>query len=111
IGEAAEEDPENTSWINIPPQYCVPPNEQGLSNLIGFIYYQSTLQTPSATTLQQKAVVRPKNKTADIINSKVLDMVFGESTTYISNDEARPTGNEGAERNRDAVSSRAFKHP
>ncbi|GKB31098.1 DNA helicase [Tanacetum coccineum] len=51
IGEAAE----GSSWINIPPQYCVPPHEQGLSNLIGFIYDQSTLQTPSATTLQQKA--------------------------------------------------------
>ncbi|GJT07435.1 DNA helicase [Tanacetum coccineum] len=97
IGETDEKDPENTSWIDIPPQYCVPPDEQGLSNLIDFIYDQSTLHTPSATTLQQKAIVCPKNEIADIINSKVLDMVSGESITYISNDEATPTGSDGAE--------------
>ncbi|GKC77148.1 DNA helicase [Tanacetum coccineum] len=51
IGKPAEEDPENTSWIDIPPHYYVPPDEQGLSNLIDFIYDQSTLQTPSTTTL------------------------------------------------------------
>ncbi|GJY72845.1 DNA helicase [Tanacetum coccineum] len=97
IGEPDEKDPENASWIDIPPQYCIPPDEEGLSNLIDFIYNQTTLHTPSATTLQQKAIVCPKNETADIINSKVLDMVSGESTTYISNDEATPTENDGAE--------------
>ncbi|GJW28891.1 DNA helicase [Tanacetum coccineum] len=75
----------------------LPPDEEGLSNLIDFIYNQTTLHTPSATTLQLKAIVCPKNETADIINSKVLDMVSGESTTYISNDEATPTENDGAE--------------
>ncbi|GJU04976.1 DNA helicase [Tanacetum coccineum] len=33
----------------------------------------------------------------DIINSKVLAMVPGESTIYTSQDEATPTGNDGAE--------------
>ncbi|GJZ76324.1 DNA helicase, partial [Tanacetum coccineum] len=96
IGEADEKDLENTSWIDIPPQYCVPPDEQGLSNLIDFIYDQSTLHTPYVTTLQQKAIICPKNETADIINSKVLDMVSGKSTTYISNDETTSTGSDGA---------------
>ncbi|GKD36952.1 DNA helicase [Tanacetum coccineum] len=97
IGEPAEEDPKNTSWVHIPPAYCLPADEQGLSKLIDFIYDQSTLHTPSAITLQQKAIVCPKNKNADIINSKVMDMVPGESTIYISQDEATPTGNDGAE--------------
>ncbi|GKA89593.1 DNA helicase [Tanacetum coccineum] len=39
----------------------------------------------------------PKNETADLVNSKVLDMVPGESRTYMSLDEAIPTGNNGAE--------------
>nr|GEV65137.1 DNA helicase [Tanacetum cinerariifolium] len=77
-GRPAEEDPKNTSWIDIPASYCLTPDEQGLSKLIDFIYDQSTLHTPSAMTLQQKAIVCPKNETADIINSKVLDMVPGE---------------------------------
>ncbi|GKF18576.1 DNA helicase, partial [Tanacetum coccineum] len=51
ISEPADEDPENTSWVHIPPAYCWPPDEQGLSKLIDFIYDQSTLHTPSAITL------------------------------------------------------------
>nr|GEX54483.1 DNA helicase [Tanacetum cinerariifolium] len=38
IGELADEDPENTSWVHIPPTFCLPPDEQGLSKLIDFIY-------------------------------------------------------------------------
>ncbi|GJU24894.1 DNA helicase [Tanacetum coccineum] len=48
-------------------------------------------------TLQQKAIVCPKNETANIINSIVLDMVLGESTSYMSQDEATPTKNDGTE--------------
>nr|GEV19896.1 DNA helicase [Tanacetum cinerariifolium] len=90
-------DPENTSWVYVPPAYYLPPHEQGLSKPINFIYDQSTLHTPSATSLQQKAIVCPKNEIADIINSKVLDMVAGESTIYMSQGEATPTGNDGVE--------------
>nr|GEV79474.1 DNA helicase [Tanacetum cinerariifolium] len=61
IGKPAKEDPENTSWVHVPPAYCLPHDEQ------------------------------------DIINSKVLDMVAGESTIYMSQDEATPTRNDGAE--------------
>nr|GEW71461.1 DNA helicase [Tanacetum cinerariifolium] len=97
IGEPTDGDPENTSWVYVPPAYCLPSDKQGLSKLIDFICDQSTLYTPSAASLQQKAIVCPKNKTADIINSKVLDMVAGESTIYMSQDEATPTRNDGAE--------------
>nr|GFB39201.1 DNA helicase [Tanacetum cinerariifolium] len=97
IGEPLDEDPENTSWVHIPPAYCLLPAEQGLLKMIDFIYDQSTLHTPSAISLQQKAIVCPKNEMTDIINSKVLDMVPGESTIYMSQDEATPTGNDGVE--------------
>ncbi|GJS69957.1 putative reverse transcriptase domain-containing protein [Tanacetum coccineum] len=69
-GQPEEEDPENTSWIDIPPSYCVHP--------------------------MTKAIMCPKNETANIINSKVLDMVNGERTTYVSQDEATPIGNDRA---------------
>ncbi|GKB16512.1 DNA helicase, partial [Tanacetum coccineum] len=93
--QPAKDDPENTSWVNILAAYCVPPDEEGLLNLIDFIYDQSTLYIPSAITLQQKVIVCPKNKIADIINSKVLEMVPGESISYMSQDEATPTENHG----------------
>ncbi|GJY32157.1 DNA helicase [Tanacetum coccineum] len=63
-------------------------DEQGLSKLIDFIYDQMTLITPSAITLQDKAIVCPKNETADMINSKVLEMVQGKTITYLSHDES-----------------------
>nr|GEX67004.1 DNA helicase [Tanacetum cinerariifolium] len=39
----------------------------------------------------------PKNETADLINSKVIEMVTDESTSYISQDEAIPTKSNGVE--------------
>ncbi|GJT06993.1 DNA helicase [Tanacetum coccineum] len=82
--------------IDIPATDCLTLDEQGILKLINFIYDQSTLHTPSAMALQQKAIVCPKNEIAVIINSKVLDMVPGESTSYTSQDEATPTKNDRA---------------
>nr|GEY71917.1 DNA helicase [Tanacetum cinerariifolium] len=96
MGDPDPEDPENTSWVDIPINYCIPDDEKGLQNLINFIYDQNTLQTPSAVTLQQKAIVCPKNETADTINSKVLKMVQGKTKIYLSHDEATPVDNDGA---------------
>nr|GEW68528.1 DNA helicase [Tanacetum cinerariifolium] len=73
-GEPDPQDPDNTSWVNIHINYCIPKDENDLQNLINFIRGQSTLQTPSAVTLQQKTIICPKNETADMINSKVLEM-------------------------------------
>ncbi|GJV37430.1 DNA helicase, partial [Tanacetum coccineum] len=69
----------------------------GLSKLINFVYDEMTLRTPSVITLQEKAIVCPKNETADMINSKVLEMVQGETTTYLSHDEAIPLERDGAD--------------
>ncbi|GJZ88908.1 DNA helicase [Tanacetum coccineum] len=95
-GEPDKEDPKNTNWIHIPLTYCLPDTEQGLSKLIDFIYDKMTLRTPSIITLQKKAIVCPKNESADMINSKVLEMVQGEMTTYLSHDEAIPPECDGA---------------
>ncbi|PWA36195.1 hypothetical protein CTI12_AA602330 [Artemisia annua] len=43
----------------------------------------------------EKAIVCPKNETADMINSKVLDMLQGDSHAFNSNDEALPKTNDG----------------
>nr|GEU59556.1 DNA helicase [Tanacetum cinerariifolium] len=61
------------------------------------IHLGSTFLLATASLLMNKAIVYPKNETADIINSEVLDMVPGESTIYLIQDEATPTENDGAE--------------
>ena len=97
IGEPDEQDNRDASWVEIPERYCKEDNDEGLSNLIDFIYDKNTLQTPSAITLQEKAIVCPKNQTADTINTHVLTMIEGETTTYASHDVAIPVANSGAE--------------
>ncbi|PWA44860.1 hypothetical protein CTI12_AA523740 [Artemisia annua] len=77
-GYPDEADPDNTSWVKIPDQYCIENTDHGLVELVNFIYDRHTLETPTAQTLQQKAIVCPKNETVDMINEKVLDIVQSE---------------------------------
>nr|GEV69872.1 DNA helicase [Tanacetum cinerariifolium] len=92
-----QKDSENTNWMDIPLTYYLSDDEKGLSKLIDFINDQMTLRTPSAITLQEKAIVCPKNETADMINSKLLEMVQGETKTYLSHDEAIPLERDGVD--------------
>ncbi|XP_071713564.1 uncharacterized protein [Rutidosis leptorrhynchoides] len=97
LGIPDEEDPSSTSWINIPPEYCIKDNENGMSNLISFIYNDVLLQNPTASLLQQQMIVCPKNSDADEINDSILCMVRREQTTYLSSDLATPRANDGGE--------------
>ncbi|GJZ17940.1 DNA helicase [Tanacetum coccineum] len=97
VGVPDDTDPANTSWIEIPPQFQIPDDENGVTKLINFIYDEHTLLHPTAKDLQDKAIVCPKNDTADIINAKVMNMLPGHTTSYISSDEAMPHGHDGGE--------------
>ncbi|GJT33080.1 DNA helicase [Tanacetum coccineum] len=92
-----EADSQNTFDVNIPDELCIPDSNATLANLINFIYDQKTLQTPTATDLQKKVIVCPKNESADMINAKVISMLNGQQQVYISLDEATPHGNDGGE--------------
>ncbi|GKD30654.1 DNA helicase, partial [Tanacetum coccineum] len=67
------------------------------SQLIDFIYDDKNLKTPTARALQEKAIVFPKKKTADVVNAKILSDIEGQSRTYLSNDVAIPMGKETSE--------------
>ncbi|GKA68774.1 DNA helicase [Tanacetum coccineum] len=97
IGEPDEKDAHASSWITIPPGCLVTVDETGLSQLIDFIYDDMTLRTPTAKTLQEKAIICPKNETADIVNAKILPDIEGPSKTYLINDQAIPMGKETSE--------------
>ncbi|GJV60127.1 DNA helicase, partial [Tanacetum coccineum] len=47
IGIPDKCDPENTSWVEIPDIYRIPDEENGITNLIRFIYDDDTLQYPT----------------------------------------------------------------
>ncbi|PWA85456.1 hypothetical protein CTI12_AA149630 [Artemisia annua] len=85
IGEPDKEDPTDSAWVEIPSRYCIEDDSQANTS--------DTFSHDSTT----KAIVCPKNDTADMINTEVLSMVRGEITTYASYDIATPVGNSGAE--------------
>ncbi|GJV35646.1 DNA helicase, partial [Tanacetum coccineum] len=97
IGTPDEVDPENTLWIDIPDNYCIPDDENGISNLTKFIYDDKTLHNPTDVELQERAVVCPKNDTTYIINAKVVSMLSGRVRTYINFDDTLPHGHHGGE--------------
>nr|GEV25180.1 DNA helicase [Tanacetum cinerariifolium] len=94
--EPDQEDDQDTSWITILSEYCITPNENGLSEFIDFIYDGTTLNTPTACALQEKAIVCPKNDTVDVVNARILSSIEGV-TTYLSRNEAIPMGKETSE--------------
>nr|GEY77649.1 DNA helicase [Tanacetum cinerariifolium] len=57
IGIPDDFDLENTSWVNIPDEYCIPNDDNDIKNMINFIYDDDTLHYPSAQKLQEKAAI------------------------------------------------------
>nr|GEX61825.1 DNA helicase [Tanacetum cinerariifolium] len=92
-----ETDDEDTFTVQMPTELCILDSDTALTTLISFIYDEKTLQTPTPTDLQKKAIVFPKNENADMINAQVLSLVNSQQHVYLSLDEAMPHGNdEGA---------------
>ncbi|XP_076922618.1 uncharacterized protein LOC143584447 [Bidens hawaiensis] len=81
---------DSSRTIEIPSKYIIPNNSESLHKLVSFIYDQTTLINPTPSDLAQKAIVCPKNETADHVNQIILDMLPGVATTYVSNDVAVP---------------------
>nr|GEY60964.1 DNA helicase [Tanacetum cinerariifolium] len=68
--------------------------EQRLLDIIDFIYDDTTLKAPTASALQEKAIVCLKNNTADAVNVKILSTIKSTAKTYLSRDEAIQMGRE-----------------
>nr|GEV01330.1 hypothetical protein [Tanacetum cinerariifolium] len=60
-GAPDKEDDQDSSWITIPLEYAVSADETRQSQLIDSIYDDIILKTPTAISLQEKAIVCPKN--------------------------------------------------
>nr|GEY17715.1 retrotransposon protein, putative, Ty1-copia subclass [Tanacetum cinerariifolium] len=72
----------------------IPDDENGLLNLIKFIYDDHTLQHPTPQELQEKVIICPKNDVVDVVNAKVMSMIPGTPHVYQSYDEALPHGHD-----------------
>ncbi|GJZ43803.1 DNA helicase [Tanacetum coccineum] len=97
IGIPDDSDLDNTSWVDIPDEYCIPNDDNGIPNLINFIYDADTLHYPSVEKLQEKAIICPKNDTTDMINNTILSLLTTPTRTYLSYDDDIPHTHDGGE--------------
>ncbi|KAD5508647.1 hypothetical protein E3N88_16350 [Mikania micrantha] len=82
--------------VVIPQQFLIPHDDSALTKLIDFIYNDSVLQFPTAENLSDKAIICPKNETANYINGLILEKAPGQIFTYLSTDSITPrTGDRG----------------
>ncbi|XP_022041801.2 ATP-dependent DNA helicase pif1-like [Helianthus annuus] len=90
LGTPDVDNPQNTRNIEIPLDYVIPYSDNALQELIQFIYDDATLQNPTTEILHNKAIVCPKNETAQEINNMVLACSPGYSKIYLSTDTMIP---------------------
>ena len=93
LGVDDEGDPD-TKWVEIPEKYLIPDHEDALKDLVQFIYDYDLLHNPSASMFCDKAIVCPKNETADEINKLKFHSLPGNPTVYLSVDLIIPHANE-----------------
>nr|GFA85790.1 DNA helicase [Tanacetum cinerariifolium] len=95
IGTCTKSDTEDSATVQIPHELCIQESDTALTELINFIYNEGTLHRPTAKDLQKKAIVCPKNETANMINAKVLSLLDEPTRVYLSSDQATPHGDDG----------------
>ncbi|CAI9290022.1 unnamed protein product [Lactuca saligna] len=92
MGMPDNDDPRDTSWLEIPDSFLIKPGNDSLNSLINFVYGDGVLNNPTAVDLSARAIVTPTNDVADNINTTVLGMVSSEEGTYKSIDIIQPIG-------------------
>ncbi|XP_023755903.1 uncharacterized protein LOC111904363 [Lactuca sativa] len=92
IGVPDKDDPQDSSFIEIPDSLLIKPGSESLKTLIHFVYGDTTLTTPTVADLLVKAIVSLTNDTADDINEQIIKMVTSDGRTYNSLDTIQPNG-------------------
>ncbi|CAI9259629.1 unnamed protein product [Lactuca saligna] len=92
IGVPDKDDPQDSSFIEIPDSLQIKPGPESMKTLIHFVYGDTTLTTPTAADLSVKAIVSPTNDTVDDINEQILKMVTSDGRTYNNLDTIQPNG-------------------
>ncbi|KAL4592436.1 hypothetical protein LXL04_005430 [Taraxacum kok-saghyz] len=84
VGESTSEDNNFTNEVEIPDKLLLLNSIPGceLDNLIDFVYGDLDLKNPNVTSLSNRAIVCPKNETADEINLKKINMTNDEMICY-----------------------------
>jgi hypothetical protein len=76
--------------ITLPSQITLPPGRRTQADLIDAIWGDCIRGNVSANELMGRAILSPKNDDVDDMNSRILDMLPGTTTEYLSVDRADP---------------------
>nr|GEX43145.1 DNA helicase [Tanacetum cinerariifolium] len=82
-----DSDPDNTSWVDIPDEYCIPDDDNAVPNLINFIYDADTLRyLPMASTSYLDAIAvakgTPIQANMDSKDTEYFDQLLQLHITY-----------------------------
>ncbi|XP_008663236.1 ATP-dependent DNA helicase PIF1-like [Zea mays] len=83
------------TWIQIPSEFLLLPQEDHISALIATVYPEITESYNDPTYLQHRAVLTPTNEIADLINEHVVDLIPGTHKQYLSCDRIASQSNTG----------------
>nr|KAJ0214386.1 hypothetical protein LSAT_V11C400164520 [Lactuca sativa] len=89
IGTPEKEDPHSTRIIHIPGMFLIDSKDQGLAALIDFVYGSELLTNTSPQEFSARAIISPKNETAERVNTLILSKTQGQEVVYNSYDSIK----------------------
>jgi len=76
----------DTSWVQIPDNLQLPPDERNLGGLVIFVYGTIAHAPELAAYLCERAILAPTNEVAITINREIIDQIATEEMSYYSSD-------------------------
>jgi len=76
----------DTSWVQIPDNLQLPPDERNLGGLVIFVYGTIAHAPELAAYLCERAILAPTNEVASTINREIVDQIATEEMSYYSSD-------------------------
>ncbi|XP_052625044.1 uncharacterized protein LOC111892100 [Lactuca sativa] len=89
IGTPDKNDPESTNVIQIPHCFLIESGDNELESLIHFVYGKDIISNPSPEELSVRAIICPKNETADQVNALILSKTNSQGVVYNSCDSIK----------------------
>ncbi|KAG2544672.1 hypothetical protein PVAP13_9KG177801 [Panicum virgatum] len=87
-------DQPDTTWVQIPDNLLLPPEQRNLTGLISFVYETTPRVTELAAYLCERAILAPTNEVAAMINKEIICKIATEEMSYYSSDSIDdPTSN------------------
>ena len=74
------------NWIEIPSEFLIPNDREGLTKLISEIYPDLSLRYNDGSYMQERCILAPTNNDVDQLNIQMLAMLPGQTHIYRSSD-------------------------